>query len=147
MDLEEREEEVVVLVGDRTPERVRPLDEVRSQVESALLSERRADVRQAWLADLRDTIAVVNHLDVSADLDDGLGFELVGDPLEGDEAPVEESMDQVEDLLDEVEAPDTGEPTEVEGDEPATDPADDEPATDPGVAEDGGEADDAEPQE
>jgi len=140
------EQEVVVLVADRTPERVRPLDEVRSQVEAALLSERRAEARQAWLADLRDTIAVVNHLDVSADVDDGLGFELVDDPLEGDEVPVEELLDQVEGALDE-EQPDTGEPVEDDGDEPGPDHDGDEPAADPDAAADDGAADDAEPQD
>ncbi len=133
VDLEER---VVVLVGDRTPERVRPLDEVRSQVEASLLSERRAQVRQEWLDGLRDTIAVVNHLDVSADLDDGLGFEFVDDPLEADEVPAEELLEQVEGLLEEDDA-----------DESAVEAEDDDPAAEPGDVEDDGEADDAEPQD
>ena len=57
----EIEEQVVVLIADRTPERVRPLSEVRAQVEASLLAERRAEAREAWLAELRDDIAVVNH--------------------------------------------------------------------------------------
>lgn len=58
----EPEEAVVVLIADRTPERVRPLSEVRAQVEATLLAERRAEARERWLAELRDDIAVVNHV-------------------------------------------------------------------------------------
>lgn len=58
----EPEEAVVVLIADRTPERVRPLGEVRAQVEATLLAERRSEARERWLAELRDDIAVVNHV-------------------------------------------------------------------------------------
>ena len=101
----EQEQEVVVLVADRTPERVRPLAEVRSQVENAILSERRAEVRSDWLAELREAIPVVNHM-ADAALDDD-AFGVPGFSFDEAEEPAEGAIDQVEDaldgLLDEVE--------------------------------------------
>ena len=48
----------VILVADRRPERVRPLAEVRGQIESIVLAEARAELREAWVAGLRETITV-----------------------------------------------------------------------------------------
>ncbi len=69
-----QEQQVVVLVADRTRERVRPLDEVRAQVENAILSERRAELREAWLTELREDITVVNHLAQAQPEDDAFGI-------------------------------------------------------------------------
>lgn len=101
----EQEQEVVVLVADRTPERVRPLAEVRSRVENTILSERRAEVRGDWLAELRESIPVVNHVaDVGIDDDafgvQGFTFDEVEEPAEGASDEVEDALDG---LLDEVE--------------------------------------------
>ncbi len=101
----EQEQEVVVLVADRTPERVRPLAEVRSQVENAILSERRAEVRGDWLAELREAIPVVNHMADAGIDDDSLGvpgftFDEAEEPADGDIDAVEDALDG---LLDEAE--------------------------------------------
>jgi parvulin-like peptidyl-prolyl isomerase len=51
-------ERYVVLVASRTPETVRPLDEVRDQVRSAIEADKRAELRQEWLDGLRERIEV-----------------------------------------------------------------------------------------
>ena len=112
-DAPEAEERVVVLIADRTPERVRPLDEVRAQIESSILAERRAAAREAWLGELRAEIAVTNHLD-AAGADDGLfgidGF-TVDEALDGDaEALLDEVLDG-----DEGEGEDDGAPADGAG--------------------------------
>ena len=57
-----------VLVATRTPERVQPLAEVRTQVEEAVLQEKRQELRDTWLSELRDDITVTNLLaEVSAE--------------------------------------------------------------------------------
>ena len=91
----EVEREIVVLVAERTPERVRPLSEVRSQVENSLLTEKRAEARQAWLEGLRETMAVVNHLDVDPAALSTPSFEFV------DEPPAEDDGVALEGLLEE----------------------------------------------
>lgn len=55
-------ERYLVLVAERTAERVMPLAEVRDQVEAAVLNSRRAELRSAWLAGLRERIPVENLL-------------------------------------------------------------------------------------
>lgn len=55
-------EQFVVLVAARTPERVRPLAEVRPQVERAATQQQRTQVQQAWLEGLRKDIPVENLL-------------------------------------------------------------------------------------
>ncbi len=97
----EQEQQIVVLVADRTPERVRPLSEVHSQVENAILSERRAQVRSDWLAELREEIQVVNH--VEADLD-GDAFGVPGFSFEVEE--FEEALE--DDGAGELELPTEG---------------------------------------
>jgi parvulin-like peptidyl-prolyl isomerase len=109
----EVEERIVVLVADRTPERVRPLDEVRAQVEASILAERRAEARQAWLGELRAEIAVTNHLEAAGN-DDLFGL----DGFTFDEALDDESLEEaLEDALDGVDDGDGAAP-DAEGDDP-----------------------------
>lgn len=56
------QESFVVLVAARTPERVRPLAEVRPEVEQAVLQSERSEMEQAWLDGLREEIEVENLL-------------------------------------------------------------------------------------
>ena len=56
------QQQFVVLVAARTPERVRPLREVRTQVEQGVLEQQRTRVQQDWLAGLRRDIPVENLL-------------------------------------------------------------------------------------
>jgi parvulin-like peptidyl-prolyl isomerase len=60
VDEEEAEQVVAVLIVERTPERVRPLSEVRSQIETTLLAQERADRRAAFLAEVRERVEVVD---------------------------------------------------------------------------------------
>ena len=61
----------VVLVADRTPETVRPLSDVRDQVEQAVLTQERAELREAWLSELAEEIEVVNLEAADASGDEG----------------------------------------------------------------------------
>ncbi len=66
----------VILVADRRPERVRPLAEVRGQIESIVLAEARAELREAWVAGLRETITVdLLQDDAASALDFGEPFD------------------------------------------------------------------------
>ena len=56
------EEAYVVLVAERTPERVRPLEEVRADVVATVLSQERQELQRAWLTELREDIEVENLL-------------------------------------------------------------------------------------
>lgn len=58
----ESEEVFVVLVAQRTPEQVRPLQEVRDQVEQAVLQAERAEIENRWLESLSEDIEVQNLL-------------------------------------------------------------------------------------
>lgn len=51
----------VVLVAERTPERVRPLADVRAQVEASVLAQQRTAERTAWLAEKRSQADIVEH--------------------------------------------------------------------------------------
>jgi len=97
----EPSEQVVVLVADRTPERVRSLDEVRAQIEATLLEQGRAAARDAWLGELREAIAVVN-LSV---VDDGL-FGLDGFRFDPAELELDLELDEGADV--DAEAGDDG---------------------------------------
>lgn len=88
----ETEEQIVVLIADRTPERVRPLSEVFAQVEASLLAERRAAAREAWLAELRAEITVENLTDLG-DGGFGLGDFEVAPADDGDDATEDTSED------------------------------------------------------
>lgn len=92
-------ERYVVLVAARTPERVRPLDEVRAQVESEVLAAERAELRQAWLERLREEIPVENLLAQApalpfddVDVDEEALEGLV--PADGPEAANEDAADE-----------------------------------------------------
>ena len=123
----------VVLVAERTPARVRPLSEVRAQVESAVLQTKRAELQETWLTGLREEIGVENLL-AAANPGDGFttapldtGSETGGAPLE--EAPADtgaepadlETIDAegVDPVIDTVPAAEDATPA----DEPSTDPA------------------------
>ena len=56
------QKQFVVLVAARTPERVRPFDEVRAQVEQAALQQQRNQAQQTWLDGLRKKFPVENLL-------------------------------------------------------------------------------------
>mgnify|MGYP000873892286 CR=1 FL=1 len=54
-------EAFVVLVAERIPERVRPLEDVRAQVEAAVLAQKRQAARSAWLAEQRAAADIVEY--------------------------------------------------------------------------------------
>lgn len=87
----------VILLADRTPERTRTLDEVRAQVESSVLAQERAELRNTWINGLRERIPVVENL-LAADFSDPLsngGF--IPDQVEdeaGGEVDDEETADE-----------------------------------------------------
>ena len=56
------QEQFVVLIAARTPERVRPLPEVRAQAEQAALAQAQNTAQQEWLDGLRERIPVENLL-------------------------------------------------------------------------------------
>ena len=58
----ETREVYVVLVAERTPERVRPFEEVQVQVEETVLQGKRAELQETWLEGLREDIPVENLL-------------------------------------------------------------------------------------
>jgi hypothetical protein len=74
----------VLLVAERTPERIRGLSEVRAQIEAILLSEARSTLREGFLAGLRATIEVEN-LSASAFSNDAFSFEVDVPDEVGDE--------------------------------------------------------------
>ena len=73
-------ERFVVLVADRTAAYVRPFEEVRAQVEQAVLAQKRAEAQSEWLTSLREEITVVNLL---AEVE----------PDAGEEAPTQDAAD------------------------------------------------------
>lgn len=85
----------VVLVAARAPERVRPLDEVRPQVEQAVLASSRLELQRLWLDALREQIPVVEKLSEPTDaldvetpaLEDEVPTPDVGAPASDDGAP------------------------------------------------------------
>ena len=112
----------VLLVADRRPERVRPLEEVRAQIEATLLAQARAEAREAWVDGLRAEHEVdLLLVDPAAGLDLGLPFELA-DPEdvevepEGDVADAEPAADGAEDGASEAPAGDAEEEPAPAGD-------------------------------
>lgn len=82
----ETEEVFVVLLAERTPERVRPLEEVRSDVEEAVLSQERQRLQREWLDGLRAETEVEVLL-ASADPTEAPGGpDGLGEPGESGEA-------------------------------------------------------------
>jgi parvulin-like peptidyl-prolyl isomerase len=51
---------VAVLIAERTAERIRPLSEVRAQIETTLLAQERAERRAEYLAEVRERVEVVD---------------------------------------------------------------------------------------
>jgi len=51
-------ERYVVLLAQRTPERLRPLVEVRAQIETTVVNANRAALRDAFLAEVREVVPV-----------------------------------------------------------------------------------------
>ena len=73
-----------VLLATRTPERVQPLTEVRPQIEQAVLQQKRQELRDTWLSDLRDTYPVTNLL---AEVTAGTGGAATGGAVTGGTEP------------------------------------------------------------
>lgn len=93
-------ERFVVLVAERTPERVRPLDEVRAQVEEVVLSQKRSAAQAEWLESIRAEVSVVNLLAQAEPDTDGAAPAIDGEdggqqtaPVEGTEFSVEPDVD------------------------------------------------------
>lgn len=85
----------VVLVADRTPSRVRPLDDVRAQVKAAVLAEKRQAERTEWLAEQRAGVDIKEFAVTDFNLGDEflnpeVTFESDGAALEDDETPGDE---------------------------------------------------------
>lgn len=80
----------VVLVAQRTPERVRPLEEVREQVRQAVLQQQRTEAQEAWLSDLREEVEVENRLAEVQPEVEGAGAPLPGAPQGESEGAPEE---------------------------------------------------------
>lgn len=75
------EETFVVLLAKRTPERMRSLEEVRPQVEQAVLAAEKSELEQQWLSSLREEIEVQNLLGESEAADGGeAGDEQTSEP-------------------------------------------------------------------
>lgn len=119
------EERYVVLIAQRTPERIRPLDEVRAEVERAVLAAERTELRNAWLDDLRERIPVENLLAaVEEPGDEGTG------DIPADEAPAEDTPSE-DAPPEDPPAEDTPADDTPAEDTPDDTPADDAPAEDP----------------
>ncbi len=82
----------MVLVADRLPARVRPLADVRAQVEQAVLAQKRQAERSAWLDEQRAKIEIVetSKPDLVLPTDTAPG---TGDAGGGGEAPPEQAPD------------------------------------------------------
>ena len=85
----------VLLVGSRTAEEVQPLGEVRTQVEDAVLLEKRNELQTEWLDGLRETIMVENSLAEAEPAE----FET--EPLEDTGEATEDAASGTEDAADE----------------------------------------------
>lgn len=119
---------IVVLVAERTPERVRPLSEVRPQAEATVLAQQRAAQRDAWLAELRERIEVEQFAAAAPEFDPAT-FSIPGLPAEfQEEVPDEGALEPAQETGqpdDEVPSP------EIVPDAPAQDDgADDEAPSD-----------------
>ncbi len=98
-------ERYVVLVAQRTPERLRPLDEVRAQVRTTVLAQERAELRDAWLAELRERVDVEESLVEGADApfvfgDEPAPTDAIGDDdaaADGEDAATADDEDATED--------------------------------------------------
>ena len=84
-------EEYVLLVATRTPERLQSLEEVQEDVEERVLDEKRNELRQAWLDELREKITVENLLNPEVPV--------VEEGIETEEETAEESEPSLADLF------------------------------------------------
>lgn len=122
-------EEYVVLVVDRTDERVRPLEDVRAQVENQVLATNRQQVQQEWLDSLRDQIEVHEYVIVDVDeAADELPFtvpEPGEQPAQDDGAAGGEATDEAEqnEAAQDAAAQDAAAQDEAGGDDGANGPA------------------------
>lgn len=94
---EEARDRYVVLVADRTAERVRPLEEVRDLVSDAVLANKRAEAQLDWLAEVRSDLVIENFAEVAAPA--------VDDPLSG----IDFSPEDLTGIIDEEEPTAAGE--------------------------------------
>ena len=104
----------VVLVAIRTDEFVRPLEEVRPQVEAAVVASQRQELRDNWLAELREVVTVENRLEV-ADETPALDFEALPDDATEELEIIEEAPEVP--AATEDEAPAALDEPEVEAEE------------------------------
>jgi parvulin-like peptidyl-prolyl isomerase len=120
----------VVLVALRTPERVRPLEEVRSDVQANVLAQERQAAQRAWLDELRADIPVETLLASAAApveggedagdagdegaSDEGAGDEGASDEGAGDDAGGDEGASDA-DAADDAAASGEGEPEDGDG--------------------------------
>ncbi|MFN2322056.1 MAG: peptidyl-prolyl cis-trans isomerase [Trueperaceae bacterium] len=113
-------ERYVVLVAQRTPERLRPLEDVRAEVTNTVLAQERAELRDAWLTELRARIDVEESLGEAADA-----------PFVFGDEPLDEATDAATDEPADGGAQDAAEGGEAAPDgEPAAESEDGAPATD-----------------
>lgn len=86
----EVEDRYVVLVAERTPQRVRSLDEVRADAQATVLAQERQQLQRDWLNELRTEIDVENRLSPAPTADDAADGAADGDDAteteEGDTA-------------------------------------------------------------
>jgi parvulin-like peptidyl-prolyl isomerase len=87
------ETQFVLLVAERTPERVRPLSEVRADVEQTVLAEERQALQQAWLDGLEERIVVERFLTFA------------GNPLDNVQDSGEALEEATEDAAGDTESP------------------------------------------
>ncbi len=94
----------VVLVAARTPEQVRSLDDVRDQVEVAVLAAERSELRGNWLTQLREEIGVVDLLNPAPDF-------TTEEPVDTEDAGAADTQNTPDTTSDNV---DGGEPAAAE---------------------------------
>lgn len=120
----------VVLIAERTPERVRSFDEVRSQVEAAVLATKRQQLRTDWLAQAKENITVENLLaEVTAPATDDGAADAAGDagdttPPSSDDA-TEPTTDDAAPPSDDAVAPPSADDAAPSGSDEAAPPSDD----------------------
>ncbi|MDZ7800126.1 MAG: peptidyl-prolyl cis-trans isomerase [Trueperaceae bacterium] len=103
-------DEYVVLVAARTPERVRPLEEVRADVEQAVLAQERQRLQREWLEGLREDAEVEVLLESASQ-------PRTAPSIEGDQLPGgEEAPETIEEVV-----PDAGEDAAEDAGEDAGD--------------------------
>lgn len=122
----------VVLVGTRTPEEVRPFEEVKAQVEQEVLSQKRSELQKTWLDGIKATIPVENLLAAATPpaTETTPGFETTPLPTTEEATPADDATTEETPVTEETPAP-------SESTEEAT-PAEETPPTEATPAEDSG---------